>query len=76
MRSCPVDGATIRPDEALCRRCHAKLGREQRKEVGRSWHRIMSGQSSAAHLSAFGDYVREAVRLSLATRLRGDDRMA
>jgi hypothetical protein len=56
------------PDEPLCRSDKGKLSKEKRKEVGKWFHSIRCGQTSDAIESAFADYVREALRLSLAVR--------
>lgn len=45
-----------------------KLDRVSGKELRRSWHRVRSGQATPLHFAEFGDYCREAVRVSLATQ--------
>ena len=65
-RQCPVCGATVRADCPICRECMSKLDRVSGKELRRSWHRVRSGQATPLHFAEFGDYCREAVRMSLA----------
>lgn len=67
-RSCPVCGGKVSSSLACCASCRDKLSKDQRKEIGRSWHRIRSGQTSLAVESAFADQLREAVRTSVATK--------
>ena len=61
-------GATVRADCPICSDCMSHLGKAEGKELRRSWHRVRSGLCTPLHLMEFGDYCREAVRLSLATQ--------